>query len=169
MITFALGGGGDEAGRKGWGQEGNSCRVIETMKNEVLKAQRFEIEGYSKLRRSSVRVVTRSQLRRRMLTQICFSFSFHCRHKWNRLPASSPECLNCVPWVEPFVCRESEKVLTDSRASPHSLSPQRASIRFLSLYITRVCLCGLYSSCPNAGVNCLHLNWTHTKHADQTQ
>lgn len=52
MITFAQGGGGDEAGRKGWGQEGNSCRVIETMKNEVLKAQRFEIEGYSKLRRS---------------------------------------------------------------------------------------------------------------------
>lgn len=32
---------GVEAGMKGWGQE-NSCRVIESMKNEVLKAQRFE-------------------------------------------------------------------------------------------------------------------------------
>lgn len=42
MITSNQGGGGDEAGRKGWDQEGNSCRVIESMKNEVLKAQRFE-------------------------------------------------------------------------------------------------------------------------------
>lgn len=49
MITFNQRRRGDEAERKGWGQEGNSCRVIESMKNEVLKAQWFEIEGYSKL------------------------------------------------------------------------------------------------------------------------
>lgn len=33
---------GDEAGRKGWDQEENSCRVIESMKNEVMKLQQFE-------------------------------------------------------------------------------------------------------------------------------
>lgn len=34
----------DEAreGGNGLGQEGNSCRVIESMKNEVLKAQWFQ-------------------------------------------------------------------------------------------------------------------------------
>lgn len=173
MITSNQGGGEMRPGGRGGTRRGGGEQLSRNWADEKwglegsASLSSREIESFSKLR-SSAPVVTSSWLQWWMLTQICFSFSFHGRHKQNRLVVSFPECLNCE--FEAFVWGESARVFFWQTAGFHLAAfPQRASIQFLSACITWVCLRRLHSSYPNTGVNCLHLNWTHTKHTDQTQ
>lgn len=147
-----------------------SCRVIELMKNRVLKAQWFEQWWDWRLLKTSffstcscLLLVAAEDVNTDLFFFLFISLKAQveqagCFLSW------MPE-LCAVRWT---FCLERERFWLT--AGLHLTAfPQRASIQFLSLNITWVCLCRLYSSYPNTGVNCLSMKWTHTKRADQIQ